>query len=59
MCAQLRLQFYADSVETSQVFWSWTEDVHVVWILSSDILSHFSQIELSHFSDIITIKVNR
>ena len=32
LCAQLLLQFYADSFETSHVFWSWTEDVHVVWI---------------------------
>ena len=30
--AQLLLQFYADSFETSLVFWPWSEDMHVVWI---------------------------
>ena len=30
LCAQLLLQFYADSFETSQAFWSWSEDVHVL-----------------------------
>ena len=34
LCAQLLLQFYADSFETLQMFWSWSEDMHVVWILS-------------------------
>ena len=34
LCAQLLLQFYADSFETLQMFLSWPEDVHVVWILS-------------------------
>ena len=29
--AQL-LQFYTDSFETSLVFWSWSEDMHMVWI---------------------------
>ena len=29
---KLLLQFYADSFETSQVYWSWSEDMHVVWI---------------------------
>ena len=58
LCAQLLLQFDADSFETSQVFWSWSEDVHVVWILSSDyILSLSLQFELSLFSGIITIKI--
>ena len=28
--AQLLLQFYADSFETSLVFWPWSEDMHVV-----------------------------
>ena len=32
LCAQLLLQFYADSLETLQLFWSLSEDVHVVWI---------------------------
>ena len=50
LCAQLLLQFYADSFETLQMFLSWSEDMHVVWILSSDYFwSLFSQFELSHF----------
>ena len=58
LCAQLLLQFYIDSFETSQVFCTWSEDMHVVWIYSSDyFLSLFPQVELSHFSDIFTIKV--
>ena len=32
LCAQLLLQFCADSFETSQMFLSWSEDMHVVWI---------------------------
>ena len=34
LCAQLLLQFYADSFETLQRFLSWSENMHVVWILS-------------------------
>ena len=34
LCAQLLLQFYAESFETLQMFLSWSEDMHVVWILS-------------------------
>ena len=34
LCAQLLLQFYADSFETLQMFLSWSEDMHVVLILS-------------------------
>ena len=30
--AQLLLQFFTDSFETSLVFWSWAEAMHVVWI---------------------------
>ena len=30
LCAQLLLQFYADSFETFQMFLSWSEDMHVV-----------------------------
>ena len=57
LCAHLLLQFYIDSFETSQVFWS--EDMHVIWIYSSDyFLSLFPQVELGHFSGIFTIKVN-
>ena len=36
LCAQLLQQFYANRFEPLQVFLSWSEDVHVVWILSSD-----------------------
>ena len=36
LCAHILLQFYIDSFETSQVFWTWSEDMHLVWILSSD-----------------------
>ena len=32
LCAQLLLQFYADCFETLQMFLSWSEDMHVVWI---------------------------
>ena len=35
-CAELLLQFYADLFETLQVFLSWSEEVHVVCIESSD-----------------------
>ena len=34
LCVQLLLQFYADSFETLQMFLPWSEDMHVVWILS-------------------------
>ena len=34
LCAQLLLQFYADSSETLQMFLIWSEDMHVVWLLS-------------------------
>ena len=57
--AQLLLQFYTDALETSLVFWSWSEDMHVVKICSSDYaLSLFLQVELSHFSGIIYNNVN-
>ena len=35
LCAQLLLQFFADPFGILQVFLSRSEDVHVVWILSS------------------------
>ena len=41
LCAHLLLQFYIDSFETSQVFWTWSEDMHVVWIYSSNYFYHF------------------
>ena len=60
LCAQLLLQFYADLFETLQMFLSWSEDMHVLWILSCDyFLSLFLQFELSHFLGLFTIKVNR
>ena len=30
------LQFYAYCFETLQMFWSWSENVHIFWILCSD-----------------------
>ena len=46
--------FYPDSFEFSLVFWSWSEEMHVVRILSSDyFLLLFSQDELNHFSGLI------
>ena len=36
MSALLLLQCYANCFETLHVFWSWSEDVHVVLILPSD-----------------------
>ena len=42
LCAQLLLQFYADSFETSQMFLSWSEDMHVVWRYYPEIIfCHF------------------
>ena len=44
------LTVYADSFETSLVFWSWFEGMYLVWIQSSDyFLLPFSVVELSHF----------
>ena len=60
LCAQLLLQFYADSFEILQMFLSWSEDMHMVWILSSDYFCHFlRKLNLSHFLGVFTIKVNR
>ena len=60
LCAHLLLQFYINSFETSQVFCTWSEDMHVVSIESSDyFLSLFLQAELSNFSGIITINICR
>ena len=36
LCMQLLLQFYSDSFENLQVFRTWSEDVHIVWISSLD-----------------------
>ena len=49
LCAQLFLQFCADSFETLQMFLSWSENMHVVWIYSSNYFCHFFQVELCHF----------
>ena len=40
-----------------QMFWSWSEDMHVVIILKL-FLSLFLQVELGHFSGIITCTIN-
>ena len=49
LCAQL-LQFHVNCFKTLYVLWAWSEDMHMVWIKSSNyFLSFFSQIELSHF----------
>ena len=32
LCAQLLLQFHANSFKTLHVLWAWSEDMHVVWI---------------------------
>ena len=51
---------HANSFETLQMFLSWSEDMHVVWILSSDyFLSLFPKVELSNFLGVFTFKVNR
>ena len=41
LCAHLLLQFYINSFETSQVFCTWSEVMHVVSIYSSDYFYHF------------------
>ena len=46
LCAQLLLQFQANSFKTLHVLWAWSEDMHVVWII---FCHFFSQFELSHF----------
>ena len=32
LCAQLLLQFHANSSKTLHVLWAWSENMHVVWI---------------------------
>ena len=58
LCAQLLLQFYAEAFETSQVFWPWSEDMHVVLIYNPQIIFITFSAKLN-FSDIFTNKVNR
>ena len=41
LCAHLLLQFYFNSFETSQVFCTWSEDMHVHWINPQIIFYHF------------------
>ena len=49
--AQLLLQFCTSHFETLEVFSSWYEDVHVIWIWLLDyFLSLFPLCEFSHFS---------
>ena len=44
------LHFYSDSFETLQMFRSWSDDVHIVLILSSDNFCHsFCKINLVTF----------
>ena len=55
----LLLHFYVCSYETFQMFSSSSNNVHIGSISSSDYLLLLPQVELSHFPDIITFKVNR
>ena len=49
-CAQLNRQFYVYPFKTLQIFLSWSEDVHVIWILFSDQFYYFFRIlNLSFF----------
>ena len=41
MTQLLRVQFYTVSFETVQLFLSWSEDVYVIWIKSSDFFFFF------------------
>ena len=54
LCAQLLLQFHANSFKTLHVLWAWSEDMHVVWIYSSDYFCHFfHNLNLVIFSGIL------
>ena len=56
LCAHLLLQFYIDYIETSLVFWTWSEHIHVVWIYSSDYVSLlFLQVELSQRQNMVAL----
>ena len=46
---QLLLQFNADPVETLKVFCLWPEDMHIVWIYSSVVLSLFHTFSLTFY----------
>ena len=41
LCMQFLLQFYSDSFEILQVFRSWSVNVHIGWIYSSDHFCYF------------------
>ena len=56
LCAQLLLQFVADSFETSHVFWPWSEDIHMVWIKSSDYLFFYFSAISSSFRHLYEIR---
>ena len=59
MWAQILLQFYTDSLETSLVFLSSSDNLHAVWVYPSYFFFvTFLQVELSYFSGIIYNKVN-
>ena len=58
LCAQL-LQFHSDSFETLQMSLLGFEDMHVVGYETQINFYYFcSQLELSHFSVILTMRVN-
>ena len=66
LCAQLLLQFYADSFETLHMLLSRYEDMHRGYACGLDILVIlrfvlllFPQVELSHLLGVFTIKMNR
>ena len=50
-CVKLLFQFYADCFETlHELFCSWSEEVHMFWILSSDYFCYlFDRMSLSPF----------
>ena len=45
---------YSDSFETSLVYWSWSEDIHVVIIESSD---YFRKLNFVIFEDLYITKL--
>ena len=50
LCVQLLLQFHSNSFKTQHVLWTWSEDMHVVWLLSSNyFLSFFHDLSLVIF----------
>ena len=50
-------RLYTDSFETSLMFWSWSEDMHVIWIKSSYLfLSYDPQLKVYHFCSIFHLQ---